>query len=164
MSCTVCTWLQNDPFSANVSTNAVCGRGDVNPLYPKAAGTYARVRLFVCVCVYASSCTLAVVLRALCTLPRRYMTAITCVSVCVCVCVCVGCYDSKVADWAMACALQASVTNGPPYGPGMVPFQWDTSAYALTVPHVGQPNRFAFGWDQVAPTHTQAARSSASVS
>jgi hypothetical protein len=62
-----------------------------------------------------------------------------------------GCYDGKVANRAMALALEADVLNGPPSSnePWLAPFTWSSEKWAAALPHNGQAQAFKFEWDRM---------------
>ncbi len=73
-------------------------------------------------------------------------------------CVGAGCYDGKVSSLEMALSLEAQVINGPPYSARMPAFAWEGPWLDQPLLHHGQPTRFAFEWERVAPHSTREAR------
>ncbi|XP_005096538.2 phospholipase B-like 1 [Aplysia californica] len=60
-----------------------------------------------------------------------------------------GCYDTKVADLAMAKAFQADIINGPTLGNDFPPFSW-TGKYA-NYSHAGLPLTYDFSFVRTQP-------------
>ena len=66
-----------------------------------------------------------------------------------------GCYDTKVTSWHLALEMQAEAVNGPTRGAegALPPFSWaDVGGARGEEPlHIGQPARFDFQFERMAP-------------
>jgi hypothetical protein len=150
---------RSDPLSEGHPIAAVCGRGDLDPTAPEARGWCAARRAppcwaaggrrrgahAPCAPLAASWSSLgspaarrpASLLRPVPRAPRPRRS-----------------YDTKVTSWRLALQLQADAVNGPTRDLGELPaFTWDDVGAPSQAPlHEGQPPRFDFEFERMAPS------------